>query len=253
MKKVLCVILALVLCMAVVFTGCGDTSDKGGSVEDDTALDAFLANDAVGDVRSDIEIKEGETTVETYVPEEVAVFINNSYYIEGTVYTSGSAMDINLATDGKNVQVSASVSGLAFGMLVLDDTTYMIQPAAKTYTVLSEALLSALGLEESFSVEDFQSLKVGEDGIYSLKQSKVTINGEAGLCNEYDYEDATIKLYSIGDELIQVDNYNDKGVLTMQIVVDSITGTIPSDQLTLKGLEEASITTFISSYFATAQ
>lgn len=256
MKKIFCVIFALVMCMTVVFTGCDNsTANSGGSVEETPGFDEFMDSDAVGDVKSDIEIMEGETTVETHVPEEVEIFVRGSYYIEGTVYSSGSAMDVKLATDGKNVQLTANVSGLAFGMLVLDGTTYVLQPAAKTYTELSAALLSALGLEDSFSVEEFQAIagQVGEEQIYNLKQSTVTINGETGLCNEYNYDDATIRLYSIGEKLIQVDNYDKDGVLTMQIVIDSISSTIPSNQLTLKGLEKASITSFISSYFSMAQ
>lgn len=253
MKKVFCVVLALVLCMTVVFTGCNNTTDNnGGSVEDDSAFQAFLENDAVGDIRSDNDIQEGETTVETHVPEEVEVFVRGNYYIDGVIYSSGDAMKVQLASDGVNVHVTAAVSGISFGMMVLNGTTYVVQPSAKIYTELSDSLLAALGLGESFSVDEFKSIadKVGEEEIYKLKQSKVTINGEEGLCNEYDYEDATVKLYSIGEKLIQVDNYNEEGVLTMQIVIDKITPTIPSDQLTLKGLEKASITTFISSFFA---
>ncbi len=256
MKKVFCVIFALIMCMAIVFTGCEDDSENvPGSVEEDSGLDAFLADDSVGDVRSDNQIEEGETTVETYVPEEVEIFVRGSYYIDGTVYSSGSALATQIATDGTNVQLTASISGIGFGMLVLDGSTYVIQPAANVYTELSDTLLSALGLEDSFSVSEFQSLadNVGEEEIYNLKQSAVTINGEAGLCNEYVYDDAVIKLYSIGDKLIQVDNYNSDGTLTMQIVINEISATIPSNQLTLKGLEKTSVTSFISSFFTTVE
>lgn len=239
--------------MGVVFAGCGDTSSNtGGSVEDNSALDAFFASDAVGDIRSDNEIMEGETTYETHIPEEVEIFVKSNYYIKGVIYSSGDAMNVQLATDGKNVHVTAEVGGISFGMMVLDGVTYVIQPAEKIYTELSDSLLAALGLEENFSLGEFQVIadKVGEEELYNLKQSKVTINGEAGLCNEYDYDDATVKLYSIGEKLIQVDNYDSDDVLTMQIVIDEISSTIPSDQLTLKGLEKASITTFISSFLS---
>ena len=254
MKRILCVLFALVMCMAVVFTGCGDDTSSGSVMDDNQALDDFMSSDAVGDMRSDNEIMEGETTVETHIPEEVEVFVRGNYYVDGVIYSSGEAMKVQLSTDGLNVHVTAEVSGISFGMLVLDNTTYVIQPAAKIYTELSDALLSALGLDEGFSVEEFKAIsdQIGENEVYNLKQSRVTINGEEGLCNEYNYDDASIKLYSIGEKLIQVDNYDADGVLTMQIVIDEISSTIPSDQLTLKGLEKASITTFISSFFKLA-
>ena len=37
----------------------------------------------------------------------------------------------------------------------------------------------------------------------------------------------------------------------MQIVVDSITSQIPSNQLTLKGIEEASVKSFIKAFMGT--
>lgn len=254
MKKALCIIFALMLCMSVVFTGCGDEQNTGGSVEDNSDFEAFLADDSVGDVRSDNEIMEGETTVETHIPAEVEIFVNNTYYIEGTIYSSGAAMGIKLATDKDNVQLTAAVSGIEICMLVLDNKTYVVQPSAKLYTELSDNLLSVLGLEDSFSVSDFQSItdELGENPEFNIKQSIVTINGEPGLCNEYVYDEATIKLYSIGEKLIQIDNYDSTGTLTMQIVVDEISSIIPSDQLTLKGLEQASVSNFVASFFSTA-
>lgn len=246
MKKTLCVLIALMLCVAVAFSGCNDDSVPG-SVEDNSAA---AVEEGLGDVRSDNQIEEGESVSEKYIGSQVETFINGSYYMEGTIYSSGEAMPVKLATDGTNFHFTTSMSNISIGVLILDDVTYLIQPTANVYTELSENLVAALGIEEEFDVAELTNFRVEDidNTVSKINQSAVTINGEAGLCNEYVYDETTVRLYSIGDKLIQVDNYNSEGVLTMQIVVDTIAETIPSTQLTLKGMEKASITSFISSF-----
>lgn len=245
MKKSLIAILSLMLCVVFVFTGCNSTDDPSGQVVDNAGSDA--------PVFSDIEIKEGETVAETPIGAEVELFQSGVYYLEGTIYSSGEAMPVKMATDGTNVQLTATVSGISFGMLVLDDATYVIQPSNKIYTELSDALIGALGLEDTFNVAELQSIRDEEDDeTAKLNQSAVTINGEPGLCTKYSYTDTYVKLYSVGDELIQVDCYDPDDTLTMQIDVTTITSQIPSDQLTLKGLTKASVTSFLSAFAGTS-
>lgn len=249
MKKTISVILALMLCIAIAFTGCSDDAN-GGSVEDQSG-EAVV--EGLGDVRSDNQIEEGESVVEKYIGTQVELFIKGAYYLEGTIYSSGVAMPVKLATDGTNFHFTTTTSGVSIGVLVLDDVTYLIQPNANIYTELSDTLVKALGIEDEFDVSELTNFRAEDidNTVSKINQSAVTINGDAGLCNEYVYEETAVKLYSIGDKLIQVDNYDVDGTLTMQIVVDSIVETIPSTQLTLKGLEKASVTSFISSFIAT--
>lgn len=247
MKKTFIAIVAVLLCFVFVFVGCNSSDKPTGNIVDNSQPDEQEKL-----VFSDIEIKEGETVAEA-LGAEVELFQSGVYFLEGTIYSSGEAMPVRLATDGTNVELTATVSGMSFGILVLEDATYVIQPSAKIYTELSDALIKALGIDDSFNVSEFQSIRDEDnDEKANIKQLAVTINGENGLCTEYFYEDTYVKLYSIGDKLVQVENFDADGTLTMQIVVDSITSQIPSDQLTLKGLTQASVTSFISSFVGTS-
>ena len=241
--------MSLIIVMACFFTGCGDNTATGGVVD---ASGSDSANTEI--ILSDNKIEEGETTVEENLGLEVEAFISGSYYLEGLVYSEGEVLPIQLATDGKNYQFTANYSGIAFGMLILDATTYVVLPRQKQYTELSETLLSALDLDEGLGVEDFQMIAAeGNDNAKAkLSQYSVTINGDPGLCTVYTFEDSVFKLYSIGDDLIQVESYDKDGTMTMQITVDVLTSQIPSDQLTLKGLEKASVTSFIQSFISAA-
>lgn len=236
--------MALLMCVAVLFTGCNDSTTPGGVVVDDSDV----ADDVVVNVKSDIEIVEGETTVEEDLGKEVELFIEGKYYLEGTIYSEGEPMPVILATDGENLQFTANISGISFCVLVLEDTTYAVLPNEKKYTELSDTLLEALGISDEISVSEFQTIKEEGDSTASITQSAVTINGEAGLSTIYTYEDTVVKLYSIGEDLIQVENFDADGNMTMQIVIDEIDAQIPADQLTLKGYEEAGVTAFISSF-----
>lgn len=246
MKKTLSVILVLMLCIAVAFTGCNNNEPTGGSVEDNSGV---AVEEGLGDVRSDNQIEEGESIVEKYIGTQVELFIKGQYYLEGTIYSSQEKMPVKLATDGKNYHYTTTISGMSLGVLILDGTAYLIEPNSSIYVELSEKLIKALGIQDEFDVTEITNFNPDEidNTVSKINQSAVTINGEKGICNEYVYEETTVKLYSIGDKLIQVDNYNENGILSMQIVVDNIVETIPSNQLTLKGLEKVSITSFITS------
>lgn len=243
MKKTFSVIIALLMCVAVLFTGCNDATTPGGVVDNSEPADDVVVN-----VKSDIEIIEGETTVEEDLGKEVDMFIEGKYYLEGTIYSEGEPMPVVLSTDGKNLQFTANISGISFCVLVLDDATYAVLPNEKKYTPLSDTLLEALDVADEISVSEFQAIKDEGESKASITQTAVTINGEAGLSTVYTYEDTVVKLYSIGEDLIQVENFDAEGNMTMQIVVDKIDAQIPADQLTLKGYEEAGVTSFISSF-----
>ncbi len=248
MKKILCVIIALLMCVSVLFTGCDNNATPGGVVD---ASDSADSNEVI---LSDNKIEEGETTVEENLGLGVETFLSGKYYLEGVVYSEGEAMPVLLATDGVNYQFTANYSGIAFGMLILDGSTYVVLPKTNQYTELSETLINALDLEGGLSVNDFQLIvdEGNSNDAASLSQYSVTINGEAGLCTIYTFDDSEFKLYSIGDKLIQVENFDKDGTMVMQIVVDELSAQIPSDQLTLKGLEKASVTSFIQSFISSA-
>ncbi len=248
MKKTISVIFALLLCVSVLFTGCNKGETPQGGVVDMQDYD----ENAPVVVKPDISIQEGETVAEVTLGAGVETFISNAYYLEGNIYSgSEGAMPVKLATDGKNLQFTTDfaieeTAKIVFGVIVLDEKTYVTLPEKKQYTELSDTLLKMLSMDDIISVSEFQTIKAEEEA-GNVTYTSVTINGQAGLCTTYTYEDTIVKLYSIGDQLIEVDNCNMEGVPTMIIEVKSITNQIPSDQLTLKGLTQASATSFFAS------
>ncbi|MCD7775694.1 MAG: hypothetical protein LUH40_08950 [Clostridiales bacterium] len=250
MKRTVCILFALLMCFALVFTGCNSSSNTGGSVSqaDGDNNEVIAVNEELG-YESDNEIVEQETTYEAELGEEIELFISSNYYLEGTMYSTGEAgYPMTLATDGTNIQLSTSVENISIGFLLLDDVTYIIQPTTSEYTELNSAFLSAMGMDD-INLDEFKSLDTSEDTINEAieTQTKVLINGEEGLCTTFTYTDTTIKLYTVDQKLVQVNYYDETDTLTTQLVISSISATIPADQLTLKGMTEVSVYTFIKS------
>lgn len=246
MKKRFTAVLAIMLCVVFVFAGC---KQEGGNVVDESDPQQNIVdnNAAEGNLKSDVKIQEGETAYETTLGKGAAAFINSTYYIDGVIYSAGNAMPVKLATDGKNLQLTTDMSEISIGVLMLDDAAYMIEPNSKKYTELSDTLLKLLDFDD-MNVSELQQIKnsgTDADNQANQKQINVTINGKPGICNEFVFDDALIKLYSIGDELVQVENYDENNNLSMQIVVNSITEQIPADQLTLKGLSKVNAASFL--------
>ena len=232
--------------MSLVFSGCKDESSHGSVV--DNSNPENYANGSEGmNLQSDMKIEEGETVSEKNLGTDTELFMSNSYYLEGTIYSGGEVMPVKLATDGTNIELTATLKGLSFGVLVLDDQTYAIQPQAKVYTELSDLLVKTLGIDD-LNVSEFQSIRDSSNEQAAVNQIAVTINGEPGICTDFVYSDTSVKLYSVGDKLVQVENFDNKGTMTMQIVVDSISAQIPADQLSLKGLTKQNIPSFLSSF-----
>lgn len=249
MKKAFSAIIAILLCMIFVFAGCKNVHTTPGSLVDNSEQGA---DNEVQYLQSDVKIQEGETTYEEQLGKGVDTFLSGTYCLDGTIYSDGDAVPVVLSFDGdnKNIEIMVDLNPLNFGVLILDDSTYVVLPTAKKYTELSNTLLSAIGLGDTMSVADLDAIRhSGADADEDAKrvQTAVTINGTPGLCTEYVYDDTIIRLYSIGDELIQVENYDENNKLTMQIVVNSITDQIPADHLTLKGFSKVSVSAFLAS------
>ncbi len=234
MKKIMCIVLALLVCMTVVLTGC----KKGSNTPSDS--ENVTDENLLGSVHQANEIASpGEAVSEVKTAADIETFIKGVFYLEGTMYTEDSedGMNVNIAMNGQQaIQITTTMSGIYLGIYHEGDKTYVINVAQNTYLELTDSIRKMLGLDDMDMSVDLSS----EDGS-ATKYYNVKINGSDGLCSEVTSKEGNItRLYTIGDKLVQVDSYDKDNKLTSRIVVSSITATIPSNQLTLNGLEKAS-------------
>ncbi len=234
MKKIMSVIFALLICTTFVLTGCKDKN----TVSPDSEL--VTDENLLGSIHQANEIASpGETVSEVQTAADIQTFINGVFYLEGTMYTEDSddGMNVNIAMNGQQaIQITTTMSGIYLGIYHEGDKTYVINVAQNTYLELTDSIRKMLGLDDLDMSVDLSS----DDGAVT-KYYNVKINGTDGICSEVTSTEGNVtKLYTMGDKLVQVDSYDKDNNLTSRIVVSSITATIPSNQLTLNGLEMAS-------------
>lgn len=243
MKKVIASIVALVLCFSFVLSGCSSNKSTGGSVSEiaDEGTSTNGSLDTGYGKESDNKIQEGATVASVDMGKEAKIFRAGKFYFEGTIYSGNeSGMPVQISSDGKNIQMATQVDGVSLCVLLLDNTPYLLASATKKYIEVSDKVLAAVGLDD-FDVSEFTKATESATGEQEIKkQSEVTINGKSGLCTEFESSSGNTKLYTIGDTLVESDTYDSSGKLSMQIAFTSISSSIPSDQLTLKGYEKAS-------------
>ncbi len=267
-KNIICLLLSVLL-IVFAFSACGSKDSKGGTVNELTTGDENVSinNGAVAKVdasdnikietgygkASDIKIgsengaSEGKVTT---LGKEAQIFTSGKFYIDAVIYTNDEeGMPTVLACDGKNLQANITVSGISLSLLVLDSESYILDTKNKNYMKISASLLTALGMDTN-SLSDISSISGNEvaQDMSNAKETDVTINGQAGKGVRVESKDGGYTmLYSVGDKLIEADSYDSNGKLTMQIAFNSVSDTIPSDMLTLKGYNQtSSISSFVS-------
>ncbi len=254
MKKLFSVLLAILLCSAVVFAGCGGNSNTpGGSVVDNG--ENITIETGLG-YNSDLEIQSETAQLDGEQPlgPQAQAFMEGVFYFEGIVYTmDNEGMQMKMATDAnKNLQLETSLDNITITFLILDKQPYLVNKAAKTYIEVNSRLLGILGIDTSSLTEisDFTSQAAETDNDTTMTQTAVLINGEEGLCSEIKYKNDdgkqnAVKLYTVGERLCQAENYDENGNMTMQMAFTSFSPEIPSDQLTLAGYSKATYYSFL--------
>lgn len=172
----------------------------------------------------------------------IKLFLNRSCYIKGAMYGGGEGNPVVMSLDGNNFEALTNLDGVEVSILCLDGTLYIKRPATKQYLEMTDTVMNLVGISPdefsmNFGTADYETMQKR-----LIKTYMVTINGENGICSEYQNEDQTFKFYTVGDSLKEIDICDSDGEVITQLVVDYISEAIPVDQLTLKGYTASSIT-----------
>lgn len=185
----------------------------------------------------------GNNTADTEPAQNaIKAFLNRSCYIKGAMYGGGVGDPLVMSIDGNNFEALTNLDGTEVSILSLDGTLYIKRPATKQYLEMTDTVMDLVGISPddfsmNFGTADYETMQKRLTKTY-----KVTINGEDGVCSEYQNEDQIYKFYTIGDSLKEIDICDGDGNVITQLVIDYFSEVIPADQLTLKGYTASSIT-----------
>lgn len=253
--------LALLLCVILAFSFGGCSSDKVETPEnEETTKEKASSENNIPDENLTIDSIQGNDEVVSQEPEtpteitpvdEAEIFVSNKYSLEGTVTNNTDSMKVRITTDGNNLSYVTSMQidynqEIEFGMLLIDKTSYLYLPSQKKYTELSEEIITMLGIGDVFDISEFNSVINSDDEPQEKTVTETEINGQSGICTTYLFDTETVKLYSVNNRLIRIEQY-DAGAQEITIEVDSITADVPSEVFALDSLEKTDAAEFFFS------
>ena len=243
------IILFAVIAAIVVFLIVTDKEDEPDTTTDqivETDSDTYTDNSTTENVTDDAEntsgTDENSTSEENTSEEEQSstvtgvaktdfdILTSGNFYIKGSmVDANGLDSPMEIAVTANSIFMLSEFSGASMGMLIKDDTMYMIYEEKKVYLEMTKGLMNMVGIDMNdfnFSSDtDFSSFGTLADA------DLVTTENYAGKeCTVYHYvsSDASEKrFYMDGDSLLRIANYSADGKFVSATDIELITGNVP--------------------------
>lgn len=170
-------------------------------------------------------------------------FFEKKFYIKGAMYDEKGPGDaFTISCDGNDVEAMGNLDGFEIAMMRLDGVVYFKRPALRQYVVLSDALMSFMGLEADFFEFEFSTTTDMQNHLVSVYD--VTINKKPGVCYFYKTDDQQFKFFIQDGTIIQIEQFDGEGNPVTQMAIDYYSTSVPADHLTLKGYSETTFGTF---------
>ena len=103
---------------------------------------------------------------------------------------SNTDTPVVLVSNGEKIAADMTMNGSKVRMIIDDDVVYVVLPNAKMYVKMS--------YDEIGSMDELKNI-ARSDGTY-VGSTKVNINGEDRICEEYKYSDGTVIKYYFNSE-----------------------------------------------------
>lgn len=164
---------------------------------------------------------------------EYDILKSGSFHMVGSmVDRSGTAAPMEVAVTGNSIYMLSDFEGAKMGMLVSNDTVYMIYPEKKAYLELSDSIMNMAGLDinELVSSDQINFSSYGNLNEADFVTEEV-YNGKTCQVYHFDGADGSeTRVIMNGTELMRLASYNSSGKFLSSTDIDSISGTVPADK-----------------------
>lgn len=249
MKKMYLAVFLIIL-IAVVFCGCLSFSNTLiPEVEKDETTTAaenrVTQYETVSETQADIEPESQSTapsqnasdteaeTIDIDPPtsSEFDVLKSGTFYMKGGMTDSSGALSpMEIAMTPSSMFVLSDFNGASMGILIKDNSVYMIYEDEKAYLELSDSIMQMAGLDinelTSSGSIDFSSL-----GSLSEAQSVTQEEYNGRTCQVYHFENTESgekRIYMDGTKLIRIAMYSTSGKFVSATEIDSISSSVPA-------------------------
>ncbi len=181
--------------------------------------------------------------VDSY-PEAIDAFFSGSFYLDGAMGDSESPMAVKMATNKTGTEIVMDIKGKAqLSIFAKKNVSYMkltTEDGKKYYVELTKAMIEQYGIDFNTILGEFSFAVIENPGKPIL--TKGEYNGKA--CDIYSFkkdDGSEMIFYADGDDVVKIAAEDVNGAESTAILVNDLSGKIPSTMLTIKGFKETSI------------
>ena len=191
------------------------------------------------------------SNVSDAVSAAIVAYMSGQYYIDGVMYSDGTATEMQVAISGKDFQTSADVEGMKVSVLYKSGNIYFINEDTKQYILLTDVLMDQVDVDLSEMEQLTEYLNLTQYNFTEFEQYTGTVNGYNCDCYKYYNDEMSVIFYFIGDELKQVDMQVDmgdsNGNVSSSITVNDFSPEVPAGTMSLSGLTKTTLIGFFGS------
>ena len=260
MKKMPLAIFLIIL-VVFVFAGClsfsGTLSTSTTEAEDETfyelpenttsvvvppdnqenitsAVESTVAENTTGAATEATTAPSNEKPIQNTAPasSEYDILKGGSFHMVGTmVDKTGVNAPMEVAITPDSIYMLSDFSGVPMGMLIKNDTVYMIYPDKKAYLELSDSLMSMAGLDIS-ELTSSDTINFGSYGNLAEANSVTEVTHNGIVCQVYHFkvDSGESRVYMDGTRLVRLASYDSNGKFLTATDISTITSTVPADK-----------------------
>ena len=251
----------LIILVVFVFAGClsfsGTLSTSTTEAEDETfyespenttsvvvtpdnqenitsAVESTVAENTTGAATEATTAPSNEKPIQNTAPasSEYDILKGGSFHMVGTmVDKTGVNAPMEVAITPNSIYMLSDFSGVPMGMLIKNDTVYMIYPDKKAYLELSDSLMSMAGLDIS-ELTSSDTINFGSYGNLSEANSVTEVTHNGIVCQVYHFkvDSGESRVYMDGTRLVRLASYDSNGKFLTATDISTITSTVPADK-----------------------
>lgn len=158
---------------------------------------------------------------------------SGSFHMKGKmVDKTGTTAPMEIAITPESIYMLSDFDGTPMGMLISDETVYMVYPEKKAYLEFSDSLMSMAGLDIN-ELANPETMNFVNYGSLSDANSVTEEEYNGQMCTVYHFnvEAGESRVYLAGNKLVRLVTNDKSGRLVTAMEIDSITGTVPADKI----------------------
>ena len=163
---------------------------------------------------------------------EYDILRGGSFHMKGTLIDgSGTSSPMEVAITPDTMFMLSDFSGAKMGLLIADETVYMIYTDKQAYLELSDSIMSMAGLDVS-ELTSGEQMNFGSYGNLTDADYVTEEDYNGVTCQVYHFytNNGETRIFMNNAELLRIATFTSSGKLTNSTEVETVSATVPADK-----------------------